>query len=700
MSAPADVLESVLDKIPTARKEGAQWMGFCPAHADGESSGRRSLSIKEGERGIVFHCFAGCTNADIVAALHMRMSDLFYAPPEAAQAEPEGQRVIAEYVYRDESSQPLYKVVRYANPKSFTQHRWTGREWATTLGSVQRVLYRLPETVDAIRSGSCVYVVEGEKDCDTLAALGLAATSTPAGAGNLKVEWLAPLKNAREVVVIPDNDDEGRKYAKRVADAVKAMNPSILVKIVELDVEAKGDVSDYLATRPLKALHNSITQTPEYDPTAVPISMDYDDYCLVNEKTGVRTFQPSRLGGALKDRYDIVPASDGLLYRYQRGVYVGRGIELARTEAARILGVEYRQKKVDEVISWLRDHANVTMNGASDRARYINVRNGLLDWQTGELLKHNPSHFTTVQLPVTYDPDATCPSIDAFLDRFSPSADFMHEVCGLLTIPYTDLRKAFMLHGPTGTGKSTFLDMVRALVGRENVTTLSLHELSESPFSLSALDGKLANIFPDLDARGVERSSAFKVLTGGRDMIPAQRKFGPHYDYPPTTRLIFSANEMPGSRDQTDAWYERWVIVPFTRKPDAGEYDPNISDRLTTPGEMSGLLNHAVLGLRRLMQRKGFDLPDVVQDSKDEYQLANDTVKGFAEPGEGVNYKPHARVKRDALYQGYVEYCKRNGRHPLPQGRFTPKFRDEAGDAVQDYKSGNNRGFEGVELAA
>ncbi len=153
---------------------------------------------------------------------------------------------IAEYGYLDESGELLYQVCKKTD-KTFSQRRpGTDGKWIWDLSDVQRVLYRLPELLKA-KNDETVYIVEGEKDVESLRSLGLIATTNPGGASN-SGKWLEEfndyLKN-RTVIILPDNDDVGRAHGIKIADSLKGTAKSI--KIVHLPgLSAKGDVSDWL----------------------------------------------------------------------------------------------------------------------------------------------------------------------------------------------------------------------------------------------------------------------------------------------------------------------------------------------------------------------------------------------------------------------------------------------------------------------
>jgi hypothetical protein len=157
-------------------------------------------------------------------------------------------RVIATYRYCDASGALLYEVQRY-DPKDFRQRRPDGRGgWTWKLGDVQRVLYRLPELLKY--PDATVFVCEGEKDCDRLASKNHCAT-TISGGTKWTPEIVSPLKG-RDVVVLEDNDDDGRAKALAAAHALHGVAASI--RIVSLpDLPDKGDVSDWLNADPARA---------------------------------------------------------------------------------------------------------------------------------------------------------------------------------------------------------------------------------------------------------------------------------------------------------------------------------------------------------------------------------------------------------------------------------------------------------------
>jgi len=192
-------IERVLDRLDGVRKNGSGFVARCPGHDDNEPS----LSVKEGGDGrVLVNCFAGCAAEEVVGAMGLSMPDLFES---AHRNGSNGRQIAAAYDYTDEAGNLLFQAVRF-EPKDFRQRRPDGNGgWTWNLKGMEPVLYRLPEVLRSVEAGKAVFLVEGEKDADRLAALGFAATTSPMGAGKWRNSYAETLAGSK-VVIIPDNE--------------------------------------------------------------------------------------------------------------------------------------------------------------------------------------------------------------------------------------------------------------------------------------------------------------------------------------------------------------------------------------------------------------------------------------------------------------------------------------------------------------
>jgi hypothetical protein len=238
-----EALDRVLRRLPDAKQQSdGQYRAKCPAHEDRNPS----LSVCTGVDGrVLLHCHAGCKTTAILDALNLVWGDIY---PRVQKNVPKAKSWtdIAAYDYRDAHGSMLYQVLRQQNgtDKRFRQRRPDGNGgWVWNLNGVDRVLYRLPDLL-AADPAKPVFVVEGEKDADRLASLGLAATCSPHGAGKWREDYNVHLRD-RRIIVIPDNDPPGQRHARQVAKNLVDVAAS--VQILELpDLPEHGDVSKWL----------------------------------------------------------------------------------------------------------------------------------------------------------------------------------------------------------------------------------------------------------------------------------------------------------------------------------------------------------------------------------------------------------------------------------------------------------------------
>lgn len=258
-------LDNFLARFPEHRKNGKGFVVLCPAHNDHTPS----LYIEDVGDKILVKCRAGCDTRRAVELAGATMPELFEKHWSKSNGSHEGRPstggrgqgwptgTIDEYYdYTDENNITLYQTVRWRDPKDFRQrrpkhlHRDPGEsaQYIWNLDGVRMVLYNLIEVIAARRYGHRIYVTEGEKDAKNLKSLGLTATTTALGASS---PWLPvytdQLAGAAEVILLPHNDEPGRKKALQIRDAI--CDYVGCVKVLDLpDVPDKGgDVSDWIA---------------------------------------------------------------------------------------------------------------------------------------------------------------------------------------------------------------------------------------------------------------------------------------------------------------------------------------------------------------------------------------------------------------------------------------------------------------------
>ena len=227
------------------RKEGNRWMAFCPSHPDGQKRGRRSLSIGVGQNGqVILNCFAGCKFEDILRDLGIS------APPSssrsAANLKTSSDEGNTFFDYTDKQGNPLYRVVRTPAKKFRMEVPDSSGGWKIAKGDIsQKVPFRLPRVLEAIKREETIFVVEGEKCVCSLEDLDLVATTSANGASGARQweKWGEYFKDAK-IVILPDNDEPGRKFAREVEEHLAGVAEVSILFLPGLP--EKGDVADFI----------------------------------------------------------------------------------------------------------------------------------------------------------------------------------------------------------------------------------------------------------------------------------------------------------------------------------------------------------------------------------------------------------------------------------------------------------------------
>lgn len=699
----------ILDHFQDVKRNGNpdQAQANCPVCAD---TGHH-LYIKFQDNKALLHCHRGCDIKDICTFTGLSLADLHYKEPTSRTNN--GRVIVAEYDYQSADGTLLFQTVRY-NPKDFRQRQpGTVKPWIWTLKGIQTVIYHLPDVIQGVASGETIYIVEGEKDADKLKSLGLCATCNPMGAGKWK-GYYSPYLQSASVVIIPDNDQPGREHAADVAMKLKDIASSI--RILELpNLPLKGDVSDWIAQGHGKEdILSRVAAAPIWQPETVTIdpnsnkveSIPDNRYSLINVRS---TEWVSRLAEALLSETSFAHYKESdVLYVYKDGVYRGNGKEYITQRVMSILkeidkSHIWTTHRTSEIIGYIMAQSDMPLLKDRPEIDVVNVKNGLLDLRTGELKPHSPSFLSEVQLPVIYNPKAKCDEWEKFVKSTFPedAHELAWEIAGWLIVPDNRLKKAVMCLGEGNNGKSVYLAGLTALLGEENVSTISLQSLESDRFSRVNIVGKLANICADLPASDLVSSSTFKQITGG-DRISVERKFCNQFSYLPYVRFIFSANRPPKTPDSSEAFFSRWLPIrfPYEFSDELGNIDKSIKEKLTTPEELSGLLNKAMYAWRDLQDRGDFNISASIKEAADEFRATTDPFTVWLK-SETVEH-PTAWVRKVDLYNKYKTDANTNGWDYLtPNGfsRIIKKILPKVSDRARRFGEDVERCWFGIGLA-
>jgi P4 family phage/plasmid primase-like protien len=384
--------------------------------------------------------------------------------------------------------------------------------------------------------------------------------------------------------------------------------------------------------------------------------------------------QEERIENVLMDMYCFRTMNDTkeiFYYDEGRGIYVSGAEIVIESQAELMTDGTVSTSTVNEAMNHIR-RRTYTYRTEFDisEPQILNLQNGLLNIDTLELKEHSPDQLSLVQLPVKYDPDAKCPRILKFLGQVLHPQDVFTamQIIGYCLYKTAEYEKAVMLVGSGSNGKSVFLKIIESLVGSQNTSHIALQDLDKDRFAAAGLYCKMVNTFADLKQLKLTSSGNFKMLVSG-DSIRAQNKFKDPFSFRNYAKLIFSANKIPESDDETYAYYRRWLILEFEKIFDE-DRDTKLIDKLTTPEELSGLLKLALIALRKLRNDNGFK--DIsVEKVRKKYEEKSNTVKAFLDSDCKIDISDSlCDVLTTDMYAAYCKFCKDNNERSVDMSVF------------------------------
>ena len=381
-----------------------------------------------------------------------------------------------------------------------------------------------------------------------------------------------------------------------------------------------------------------------------------------------KTFLFDKFAQYLKSEYHIVKIN-GQLHIYNDGIYdyAQKTIETKMIEKIPTLSAQRRT----EVMKYLD---LICENIKQSEANYIAFKNGIYDIVTDEMIPYTPDIILTNRINYNYNNDAYNELTDTTLDKLacndSEVRALLEECIGYCFYRRNELGKAFILTGDKANGKSTFLDLIKCILGDSNISALDLRELGDR-FSTAMLFGKLANIGDDIGDEFMQGSavSVFKkIVTGNR--IKAEQKGKDPFEFNPYVKLLFSANDMPRMRDKTGAVLRRLVMIPFnaTFSKDDEDYDPFIKYKLIKEDSIEYLIQLGIAGLKRVLHNNEFTVSKKVNDVLTEYEEENNPIIAFINE---VGVDAIVNQPTNDVYLRYSTFCSQSQLQALSKIAFS-----------------------------
>lgn len=365
------------------------------------------------------------------------------------------------------------------------------------------------------------------------------------------------------------------------------------------------------------------------------------------------------------------------VYDEKKGHYRKTGETMLKADIIAVIDKEANNYLINEVLGQVKamSYSDIDDLNATTQPNLIPLANCVYDLQKKDITFHTPSYFFTYTHPVNYEPEATCPEIDRFLQDVVANdrdREILLDIAALCFYRERVTRKFFILTGSGHNGKSKYIDIIKALIGGDRCVSVTPQHLAENDFAPSLLFDKHVNLGADIPGGKIDDASVIKGVTGG-DSITVQKKGKDHFDIKPYCEFVYSSNDPPRFNENTYALWDRLVVVnfPYTftdnpKQPNEKLADKEIEKKILTPTELSGFLNKILDRLPLLLERRNLSVDVNPVDVQREYQQITNTPEAFLnECCKQVDYVPggyaqpsQGWVSKHELYLSYSKWCR------------------------------------------
>ena len=304
----------------------------------------------------------------------------------------------------------------------------------------------------------------------------------------------------------------------------------------------------------------------------------------------------------------------------------------------------------------------------------LTVENGTLDLRDGALQPHAQADLLTKLAPVIYQPDAASDVWDQFLETVTGGDDqlaaFLQRLSGYTLTGSVRDEVLMFVHGPAATGKTTFVETIKAMLGEHAMTAdfeTFLRRRGDAGIrnDIARLAGARMVLSVEVDDGKALAEGLIKTLTGG-DTVTARHLYSESFSFTPAFKLWLAANDRPRVRATDEAMWRRILQVPFTNIIPESQRDPTLKARLREPQHLAAVLAWAVRGCLD-WQRHGLQVPDSVRSYTAEYRRENDALADWL--ADDCQLAAEHWTAAADLRAAYEQWCTNTGTKPLDAGR-------------------------------
>lgn len=412
-----------------------------------------------------------------------------------------------------------------------------------------------------------------------------------------------------------------------------------------------------------------------------------------------KEFIPQRLSEEIQQETLFIATNERSELRYYddgRGIWAPDGIEKHQEITINKLKNKWKSHYTSESEKYIRYSNYVSIERLGGPLDKIVLKNGVYDLERNILTSFNPDLYAITALPIEYQQEADCPKIKKFLSEVvdEENIDKIFEIIGYCLYKSYPIARIFIFTGVGRNGKSVLINLITGFLGQDNVSSVDIQNLTDDSFRSAELFGKLANINGDLPPKPIKDTGLIKKCTG-QDPLTVAKKYQQPFQFYNYAKLVFAANQIPRSYDNSDAMHRRLDVIEFPNTFDADDpkTDPDLINKLLTPDELSGLFNESIKALNRVIENGKFTNEGTIEERKIDYIKRSDPVHYFSITYLQQTTDPDYYITKTQLYEYYVFMCRSMNIIPtssnwFSQGvkRYTPFIEEGYSDKTKVWR--------------
>lgn len=364
------------------------------------------------------------------------------------------------------------------------------------------------------------------------------------------------------------------------------------------------------------------------------------------------------------------------MYVYQNPIYENTGKEFSKNLIWKNLGGEILQNDVKNILDEIKSMTYIQANDLGIKGDRVVLKNGVYDLNEDEILEHSPQFNALKELNVEFDENADCPKFKEYLNNNLPNENeqiLLQELLGTALVNKKLHKKGGMIVGPTDSGKSTLLNIIKGVFGKDNISDQTPHALAHERWAKAEIFGKYMNMSHEVDGSQIKRLDLLKKIMAG-DMISAEKKGRDPFSFNPTCEHIYATNVTPNAKRKDDAFWNRWIILemPYTVKK---ENQIEGLDNQIINEESSGILNWIIEGYKKFKENGNkFSVDISWEETRNKWLNWGDSIERFIQ--NCLEKSSGNKISSEEIYDKYVEYCSQHDLDQESQINFTKRLKE------------------------